>query len=325
MDMPVRSAAAEVVAHLHSHSPTSHPAAAAALNSFDIAIVQYDDAIYGGHDGDQILAVLDLLRVPVVLVVHSVAAQPSARHAYVVQQAIASSAAVVTMSEAARRRLTTLYRCDPDQVRVIGYGASPSLRGGSPNAQRPLILTWGLLGPGKGIEWAIDGLQRLQHLHPIPAYVVAGLTHPRVRLHEGERYRLKLAQRARTVGVGNQFRLMGSYLDEATLGRLIRCADVILLPYDTREQVASSVLVEAIAAGKPVVATAFPHAVEMLWGGAGLLVPQYDGAAIGAALHRVLTEPDLVARMRSAADGLAPGLLWPAIAEEYRSLVAALL
>jgi glycosyltransferase involved in cell wall biosynthesis len=118
---------------------------------------------------------------------------------------------------------------------------------------------------------------------------------------------------------------MGSYLDESTLARLIRCSDVIVLPFDTRQQVASGVLVEAVAAGKPVVATAFPHAVEMLSDGAGLLVPQCDGAAIGAALRRVLTEPDLVARMRLEADRLTPGLLWPAVAEQYRTLVSTLL
>jgi polysaccharide biosynthesis protein PslF len=326
MDMPVRSAAPEVVAHLHSHSPTSHREAAAALNTFDVVIVQYDHAIYGGHDGDQILAVLDLVRVPVVLVAHTVPAEPGIGQASVVQRAIAASDAVVAMSQVARRRLITLYQSDPTKVSVIGHGASPRLRGsGSASGQRPVILTWGLLGPGKGIEWAIDGLQRVQHLRPAPAYVVAGQTHPRVRLHEGERYRLKLAQRARTVGVGSLFRLMGSYLDEATLTRLIRCSDVILLPYDSRDQVTSGVLAEAVAAGKPVVATAFPHAVELLSGGAGLLVPQYDGAAIGAALLRVLTEPGLAAQMTSAADDLAPSLLWPAVADQYRSLTTAVL
>jgi glycosyltransferase involved in cell wall biosynthesis len=326
MDMPGRSAAPEVVAHLHIHSPTSHSGAGVALNTFDIAIIQYDEAIYGGHDGDQILAVLDLLKVPVMLVAHSLSAEPSTRQARVVESAVAASTAVVTLSEAARRRLITLYGSDPTKIRVISHGANPSLRtAGSTNAQRPLILTWGLLGPGKGIEWAIDGLQALHRLHPTPAYLVAGQTHPRVRPNEGERYRLKLTERARTAGVNRQFRLMGSYLDESTLARLIRCSDVIVLPFDTRQQVASGVLVEAVAAGKPVVATAFPHAVEMLSDGAGLLVPQCDGAAIGAALRRVLTEPDLVARMRLEADRLTPGLLWPAVAEQYRTLVSTLL
>ena len=60
-------------------------------------------------------------------------------------------------------------------------------------------------------------------------------------------------------------------------------------------------LTEAVAAGKPVVSTAFPHAVELLSGGAGLLVPQRDPAALAAALRRVLTEDGL-----GRADGRRP-------------------
>jgi glycosyltransferase involved in cell wall biosynthesis len=95
---------------------------------------------------------------------------------------------------------------------------------------------------------------------------------------------------------------------------------VILLPYDSRDQTTSGVLVEAIAAGKPVVATAFPHAVELLSNGAGMLVPQYDANAIGAALYRILTEPEQATRMVAAAEHLIAPLLWPTIAEQYRAL-----
>jgi polysaccharide biosynthesis protein PslF len=326
MDMPVTSAAPEVVCHFQTLATGSHHAAAAALNTFDVAVIQHEYGIYGGPDGDQVLSVLDELRVPVVVVAHTVLETPTPHQAHVLRQVIAASDAVVTMSDAARLRLVTNYEVDPAKVRVIRHGASPRRRADvALPGRRPLILTWGLLGPGKGIEWAIDGLRRLQNLRPAPAYIVAGQTHPRVRLHEGERYRLKLAQRARTVGVANLFRFIGSYLDEPTLSRLVCRSDVVLLPYDSREQVTSGVLVEAIAAGKPVVATAFPHAVELLSSGAGLLVPQYNGTAIGEALYRVFTEPDLTSRMRAEAARLAPTLLWPAVAEQYRSLARGLL
>ena len=50
-----------------------------------------------------------------------------------------------------------------------------------------MMLTWGLLGPGKGIEWGIEALPGLRALDPAPLYVVAGQTHPRVLAHDGER------------------------------------------------------------------------------------------------------------------------------------------
>jgi len=326
VDSPVRSEAPEVVAHLWSRAPGAQRVAAEALNSFDIAVVQHEYGIYGGPDGDQLLGVLEDVRVPIVVVAHTVLARPTPHQAHVLQQVVSASDAVVTMTDAARDRLVARYDVEPTKVVVIPHGAHKR-NAATVHApeKRPLILTWGLLGPGKGIEWAIDGLQRLRQLHPRPAYIVAGQTHPRVRERQGEEYRLHLAQRARAVGVSDLVRFAGSYLDEATLTGLIRRADVVLLPYDSREQVTSGVLVEAVAAGKPVVATAFPHAVEMLSSGAGLLVPQYDGAAIGAALYRVLTEPDLAGRMASEAVRLAPALLWPAVADQYRALAADLL
>ncbi len=326
VDVPVKVVAPEVAGHLHVHAPSSHLAAAAALNTFDVVVVQHEYGIYGGSDGDQLLAVLDLVRVPVVLVAHTVLETPTLHQSAVLRQAIAASAAVVTMTDAARERLIRRYDVDPTKVSVIRHGASPRLGTEIPTPRkRPLILTWGLLGPGKGIEWAVDGLRRLTELHPQPAYIVAGQTHPRVRLTEGESYRSKLSQRASMVGVSALLRFIGTYLDEPTLSRLISRADVVLLPYDSKEQVTSGVLVEAVAAGKPVVATAFPHAVELLTSGAGLLVPHFDGPAIGEALHRVITEPELARGMAAEASRLAPSLRWPAVAEQYRSLASALL
>ncbi len=97
---------------------------------------------------------------------------------------------------------------------------------------------------------------------------------------------------------------------------------MVLLPYDSREQVTSGVLIEAVAAGKPVISTAFPHAVELLSGGAGLLVERQDPTAIAAALRRLLTEPGLEAAMTAEAERVAPDLRWPAVADRYRSVAA---
>jgi glycosyltransferase involved in cell wall biosynthesis len=321
MDTLIESVAPEVAGHLHVQGRDSHNGAAAVLNTFDVAVIQHEYGIYGGKDGDQLLAVLDRVRVPVIVVAHTVLETPTVHQAQVLRDVVAASKAVVTMTDAAKTRLVRRYDVAPDKVSVIRHGAKPRLGMTVPRpGKRPMILTWGLLGPGKGIEWAIDGLQRLRDLQPTPEYVVAGQTHPRVRLHHGEEYRSTLSERAQRTGVGHMLRFVGTYLDEAGLTKLVSRADVVLLPYDSREQVTSGVLVEAVAAGKPVVATAFPHAVELLTGGAGLLVPQFDGPAIGCAVHRVLTEPGLVRRMAEETARLAPSLLWPAVAEQYRSL-----
>jgi polysaccharide biosynthesis protein PslF len=91
--------------------------------------------------------------------------------------------------------------------------------------------------------------------------------------------------------------------------------------------VTSGVLIEAVAAGRPVVSTAFPHAVELLGDGTGLVVPQRDPVALEAALRRALGDPELADEMADRAARKAPDLLWGAVAARYRriaeSLVAA--
>jgi polysaccharide biosynthesis protein PslF len=325
-DTPVESRAPEVVGHLYSRARGGGEEAAAVLNTFDVAIIQHKYGIYGGHHGDQLVSVLDHVRVPKVVVLHTVLDSPTPEQAQLLLRITDASDAVVTLTVAAQRRLVAQYRVDPSKVHLIRHGATLHQPTDSSRiVRRPLILTWGLLGPGMGIEWAIDGLHLLRHLRPLPAYIVAGQTHPRVHQEHGESYRLKLGQRARIVGVAHLFRTIGSCLDDAALTRLIHRADVVLLPYDSLDQAASAVLAEAVAAGKPVVATAFPHAVELLSSGAGLLVHHFDGTALGEALYRVLTEPGLASRMAMEAARLAPMFSWTVAANQYRSLGKSLL
>ncbi|HOZ60216.1 MAG TPA: glycosyltransferase, partial [Nakamurella multipartita] len=270
-------------------------------------------------------------------VLHTVLTEPTAHQRAVLDGVLAAAGAVVTMSETAHRRLLTGYRVDPAKVSVIAHGA-PEQSGPVPvptvnqapgdldlPTETPTVLTWGLLGPGKGIEWGIEAMAHLKDLRPSIRYVVAGQTHPKVLLHQGEEYRQGLQRRIEHRSLTGSVRLDGRYLDTLTLGALVAAADVVLLPYDSTEQVTSGVLIEAVAAGKPVVATRFPHAVELLSGGAGIVVPHRDPVSIAEGLRRVITSPELAASMSRAAVAAAPDLRWSAVAKQYRFLAAQLI
>jgi glycosyltransferase involved in cell wall biosynthesis len=201
--------------------------------------------------------------------------------------------------------------------RSPGAYASPGDPVAVAPARRPVVLTWGLLGRGKGIEWGIEAMAGLRDLVPRPVYLVAGQTHPRVLAQEGEAYRRLLESRVHALGVEDDVVFDNDYLDAERLHHLVRGADVVLLPYDSRDQVTSGVLTEAVAAGRPVVSTRFPHAVELLGGGMGLLVDQRDPAGIATALRRILTEPGLAARLSGRTQALAPALTWHTVAGTY--------
>lgn len=296
--------------------------AAKALNRFDIAVIEHEYGIFGGRDGRDVLDVMKDLRVPVISVLHTVLTNPSVNQRYVLGEVVKASAVAVTMTETARQRLIAGWGVDPDKVVVIPHGAHANFAepGDAPPGPRPTVLTWGLIGYGKGIEWAIQALAGLSDLAPAPLYRVVGQTHPRVLEREGEAYRDRLIESTHQLGVESLVEFDAHYHDGRTLRSIVRSADIILLPYDSKDQVTSGVLTEAVVAGKPVVSTAFPHAVELLSHGAGILVPQCDPEAITAALRRLLTEPETRASMAARASEIAPELLWPAVSQRFVAL-----
>jgi glycosyltransferase involved in cell wall biosynthesis len=307
--------------------PVSALRAVDALNQFDVLIVQHEFDVYGGPDGEDVLDVLATVERPVITVLHTVLAAPAPHKRQVLQRIIDASGAVVVLSRAAALTLIDSYRIDANRVSIIPQGAvTPgTAQPGPHHAGPPTVLTWGLIGPGKGIEWAIAALGQLRDLRPIPRYLIAGRTHPKVLAAQGESYRAYLRRQARRFGVADLVEFDPSYRTATALTALLRQVDMVLLPYDSTVKVSSGVLVEAVAAGRPVIATGFPQARELLAGGAGLVVPHRDPWAMAHAIRRVLTEPGLAAQMADRCASLAPGFDWNTIADSYRSLARALI
>jgi glycosyltransferase involved in cell wall biosynthesis len=313
-----------VVATLSDTVSAPAPEALAALARADVVIVQHEYGLYAGVDGNSILEVLDAIAAPTIVVAHTVLRAPTAHLREVLEAVTDAADAVVLMTEAGRELLVTRFDVDPAKVSVIPHGATVAADAMRREPSSRELLTWGLLGPGKGIEWAIDALSLLDDLRPSVTYRIAGDTHPKVAAANGHASRDMLRQRVADAGLQASVFFDHGYRSLDALGALIATASIVVLPYDSPDQVTSGVLVDAVAAGRPVVATAFPHAVELLASGAGLVVPRRDPLALATAIRRVLTDYDLAAAMASEARRLAPSLAWPAVAARYAALADAL-
>ena len=315
----------QVVGQLVNGSADSVRRAAATLSQYDVAIVQHEFGIFGGCDGNEALALIAEIRVPVIVVLHTVPVGPTPNQQFVLESLARLADRVIVMTEAAKSRLLALFDVSAGKVATIAHGAIvPNNRQrhlDTRPGERPRLLTWGLLGPGKGIEHVIDSLALLADIVPAPQYTVAGVTHPKVFERDGERYRQSLAQRATHRCVSSSVAFDETYRDVASLTRFVAASDMVILPYDSRDQVTSGVLVDAIAAGRPVIATAFPHAVEMLASGAGIVVPHGDPGAMAAAIRTLLTTPGRLQRATLEAQRIAPSLSWSSIAQHYLSIV----
>ena len=298
--------------------------AARVINSHDVVMIQHEFGIFGGDDGDEVLDLLDDVVIPVVVTLHTVPLRPSPGQRLVLEAVLRRADAAVTMTRIARDRLLANYKVAPEKVVTIPHGATvPHLAPTVPNG-RVELLTWGLLGPGKGIEWVVEALAHVADLRGKIRYTVAGQTHPKVKAARGEEYRDMLKERATRLGVVDMVVFDDAYRRLPDLLDLVSQSTCVVLPYDSDDQITSGVLVDAVSAGKPVIATGFPHAAELLCGGVGILVPHRDPVAIGEAVRALATNPALVQSMAAATDSIAAEHKWTAVATRYLELGATL-
>ena len=187
------------------------------ISKIDVAILQHEFGIFGGPAGAHILSLLENLRVPLLTTLHTVLSEPTPEQKTVICELGRLSDAMVVMSQKCSDMLKESYRVPEDKIVIIPHGIPdvPFMdscfykdRFGVEN--RKVILTFGLLGPGKGIEHGIDAMPAVVKEHPDAVYVVLGATHPHVLRESGEKYRNELIQRARRLGVEKQRHLLQS-------------------------------------------------------------------------------------------------------------------
>ncbi|CAM4181021.1 glycosyltransferase [Mycobacterium senriense] len=310
------SLSTHVIGELINDSPASVAACADLLNQSDVAVIQHQHGVHGGVDEDAVLDIVERLRVPSIVIAHTVLKSPTRQQRTVFEAIAARADRVIVMSDVAGEKLSCGFDIDRRKLAVIPHGASvpmsACIRGG-----RPTLLTWGLLRPGMGIERVIDAMGSLSGLPGRPRYLIAGPTQPRVLATAGEEYRDALTAQALRCGVADSVFFDAGYRNGPMLTALIQAAAVVVLPYDSADVVTSGALVDAVASGRPVVATAFPHAVELLGTGAGIVVGHDEPDALVAALRRVLTEPRFASAMAAEARRLAPEMAWPVVAGAY--------
>lgn len=308
---------------LHRHRGFQDlPVTAYLLDSFDAVILQHEFGIWDGPDGHGIVDLIGALATPVVTVLHTVPSVATGGQRRALQGILDLSDAIVVLSHSAYRRLVRDFAVRPGTLTMIPHGATAlwHLRRDDEGTTSNRILTWGLLGHGKGLEWGIRAMALLRDRGVAGEYVIAGATHPNVRHAEGETYRQSLIDLARKLGVADSVTLADAYLSDEGLSQLISESSLFLLPYDSRDQITSGVLVEAIAAGGPVVATRFPHAAELLGSGAGVLVDHRDPIAIADAVEHIFRDGAASERMRERSKTLAEDLDWRRVAESYLAL-----
>lgn len=294
---------------------------------FEAVSLQHEFGIFGGEAGENILALLSRLTMPVVTTLHTVLSEPTAAQRSVLDRIVDASSKVVVMAEKGRELLRTVYRVPSEKIEIIPHGI-PDVAFVEPDqakaklgfSGRSVILTFGLLSPNKGIEVMIDAMPSILKSRADAVYVVLGATHPNLVRDQGEAYRESLLARVRELGVEKHVVFLDQFVDLPTLLDFISMCDVYVTPYLNKAQMTSGTLAYSFGLGKAVVATPYWHARELLDDGRGILVPFGDATAIGSEIGELLTNHVRRDAMRKRAYSSSRPMTWEKTAARYLSL-----
>ena len=290
----------------------------------DVLCLQHEFGIYGGPAGSHVLSLLREVRMPVVTTLHTVLGQPDAAQRAVMEELVTRSARLVVMARKGAEILQATYGVPAAKIDIIPHGIPdipianpdfPKARCGAEGCS--VLLTFGLLGAGKGIEYAIAALPEIVRRHPEVIYLVLGATHPHLLAREGERYRESLVSLAEAHGVAEHVVFCNRFVSSEELTEFISTADIYVTPYLHEAQITSGTLAYVFGAGNAVVSTPYWHAQELLADGRGILVPFCDPAAIAEGVCAFLDDPARLARTRREAYQCGREMLWPAVARRY--------
>ncbi len=294
------------------------------VNHVDVLCVQHEYGIFGGAAGRYILPLLQQVRAPVVTTLHTVLTDPSPEQRDVLRELCRLSDQLVVMSQRAGQYLRDIYQVTDHKIHMIHHGI-PDMPFVDPNYYkdqfgaegRRLLLTFGLLAPGKGIEYAIEALPRVIAQFPDVLYIVLGATHPHVKIQQGESYRMMLQTRVRELQLEEHVLFQNRFVELSELCEYLGAADIYVTPYLSPAQIVSGTLAYSMGTGKAVVSTPYWYAEDMLAEARGRLVPFRDSEAIADVVIDLLTNETERHAMRKRAYLMGRDMIWPEVARAY--------
>jgi glycosyltransferase involved in cell wall biosynthesis len=310
--------------------PNSYTRAARAINEsgVDAIWVQHEFGIFGGTDGEMVCDFVDRVAAPLIVTFHTVLSAPSAHQRAIMRHLISRASRIMVMSEYGRNLLLELYEAPAHIVEVIPHGAPdrPFGREGAFKQRQNLgeqnvLMTFGLLGPGKGLENVIKAMPAIIARHPNTLYRIVGATHPNLMAKEGESYREKLQALAARLGIEDHIAWENRFLDTPDLLDQLEACDIYVTPYGNLQQSTSGTLSYAVALGKAVVSTPYVHARELLADDIGVLIEPHSAEAVADAIIALLDDPAQLSAIKQRAYTKGRTTIWPEFARSAAALV----
>ncbi|HHW66426.1 MAG TPA: glycosyltransferase [Epulopiscium sp.] len=323
------SYSSRVIMELSQHDRESYINTAEAINGSDIdlLVIEHEYGIFGGESGEYILDFINHLQIPLITTLHTVLPNPLPKQKEILRQLGSKSAKIVTMAENTKPILQTVYGIDASKIEVIHHGV-PSKAFESQNVLKKkhgltgksVVSTFGLLSPGKGLEYGIEAIAKVAKKHKEVVYLILGQTHPCVKKESGEAYREKLVNMVDALGIRDHVQFVNKYLSKDEIIYYLQLSDIYMTPYLGKDQAVSGTLAYAVGYGKVIVSTPYSYAKEMLADGRGLLAEFSDADSLAKHIKYILENPKAKKEMENRTLRVGRTMTWENIAKQYTKL-----
>ncbi|MFI5144651.1 MAG: glycosyltransferase, partial [Ignavibacteria bacterium] len=293
----------------------------------EIISLQHEFGIFGGEHGENIVLLLQNINKPVVTTLHTVIESPLPEQMSIVREIGNLSSYTIVQSTRASRMLETIYKIPKEKIKHISHGGpdvpfiDPAYYKDKLNLiDKKVILTFGLLSPGKGLEDVILSLPRVVNKFPDTVYIILGATHPNVKKAYGEEYRHTLENLVINHSLGANVIFINRFVSYKELLEFLLMSDIYISPYQHKNQIVSGTLTYAISCGKAIISTPYWYAEDILKEDTGVMVPFKNPSAMGDALIDLLGSESKRNRFRKNAYDKGRGMIWSAVASRYIDL-----
>lgn len=302
-------------------------------SDIDLLVIEHEYGIYGGDHGDYILELINKLEIPIVTTLHTILSEPDPKQRLIINELGKKSEKIITMAQNTKLILQSIYGVDPRKIEVVHHGVPKKpfesrdiLKKKFRYENRQIISTFGLIGPGKGIEHGIEAIAKVissssdndsnSNDNKDVLYLILGQTHPALK-EEGTAYRTKLEQLVSKLDLSRNVKFVNKYLTKDEIIEYLQLSDIYMTPYLAKDQAVSGTLAYAVGYGKAIVSTPYLYAKEMLSEGNGLLAEFSNPESLAVCIKNILDNPFEKAKMERNTLKTGRTMYWDRIAQQY--------
>lgn len=318
-----------VIMELNQHDRDSYLKTADEINhsNIELLVIEHEYGIFGGESGEYILDLVNNLQIPFVTTLHTVLPNPTEKQREILKKLGEKSAKIVTMAKNTRPILEKVYEIDSSKIEIIHHGvpyrileSRDKLKEKHGLSGKSVVSTFGLLSPGKGLEYGIEAIAEVAKEHKDIMYLILGQTHPCVKKESGEVYREKLMSMVNSLGIRDHVQFVDKYLSKDEIIYYLQLSDIYMTPYLAKDQAVSGTLAYAVGYGRVIVSTPYSYAMEMLSEGRGLLAEFKDAHSLADHIKYILKNPEAKKEMEKRTLSVGRTMMWGNVANQYAKL-----